>query len=356
MQRWWVAVLVCAALSVVPFAAALYLDAAPVEARPQPSPPLSHHTAPEAEADIEIVPPPSEVERMDAPPALDDAEEPVAVADNARVSGRVVDERGFAVTRFHLAIESFWPASDTVDDRRTARRRINVDDDDGRFELDGLAPGTYVLAVRADGHPPSNSERLELRAGDDERGVRIVLAQGGAVEGRVHDGGTPIAGARVSLDLTSGAFGSTASAVSDDSGAYRLDGIPSGPVSLRFEAKGYGTRIVSAVTARAGQVTTQDVELAAGETSTEYAGIGAMLSVHPEGIAFGRLIEGGPAERAGLVAGDRLLRVDGEDARSWTMAQAVQRLRGAPGSRVSIRVVRNGSEVEVVVTRDRFVR
>ncbi|HZO16628.1 MAG TPA: carboxypeptidase-like regulatory domain-containing protein, partial [Polyangiaceae bacterium] len=250
-QRWWVAVLVCGALSIVPFAAAFYIDASPVGGRPMPSPPLSQHTAPEAEPDFEVVPPPptTETERMDAPPALDDSEEPVATSEqDARVSGRVVDERGFAVTRFELAIESFWPAGESG--RRPERRRGEIADDDGRFEIDGLVPGTYVLAVRADGHPPSNSERLELRAGDDERGVRIVLARGGVVEGRVHDGGTPIAGARVSLDLTSGAFGDTASAVSDESGGYRLDGIPGGPVSLRFEAKGYGTRIVSAVTAR----------------------------------------------------------------------------------------------------------
>jgi hypothetical protein len=356
-QRWWIALAVCGALSAVPLTAAMVLSSSD-----RPKAPVEHAEAAPAVAEEEepaiaaprahVDPAPAaEPEQFEPEPAASDSE----AAEPAQVSGRVVDERGAAVTRFEVAVESF---SNGKSDRKSARRRMTVEDESGRFVLDDLAPGSYVLAVRADGRPPALSDRIELASGDDERGVRIVLGQGGAIEGEVRDGEGPVEGARVSLDTASSAFGSTVSASSDESGGYRLEGVPNGPFSIRVEAKGYVTRIVSAVSVRPGQTARHDLDMRkaqAGEES-EYTGIGAMLNVDARGIFIGHVIEAGPAEQAGLQRGDVLVRVDGEDARSWTVTQAVQRLRGPPRSRVSIRISRGAEELDFVVTRDRFVR
>jgi carboxyl-terminal processing protease len=57
-----------------------------------------------------------------------------------------------------------------------------------------------------------------------------------------------------------------------------------------------------------------------------------------------------------LQRNDVLLRVDGEDARHWTVAQAVQRLRGPEGTRVRVTIARGGEEREILIERERFVR
>jgi C-terminal processing protease CtpA/Prc len=69
-------------------------------------------------------------------------------------------------------------------------------------------------------------------------------------------------------------------------------------------------------------------------------------------VTIAALVEGGPAERAGLEKGDRIVRVDGADATGMTMADCVQRLRGLEGTRVSVGVERDGQRIEVTITRE----
>lgn len=64
---------------------------------------------------------------------------------------------------------------------------------DGRFVLDGLAPGAHTLAIRAPGHG-----EVIVRVSAPETGLRVVLAPGRSFRGRVLDGaGEPLAGATV---------------------------------------------------------------------------------------------------------------------------------------------------------------
>jgi carboxyl-terminal processing protease len=63
-------------------------------------------------------------------------------------------------------------------------------------------------------------------------------------------------------------------------------------------------------------------------------------------------IPGSPAERAGILPDDRILRVDGKSVVRWTMAEAVRALGGAPGTSVRIDLDRgNGKSLPVTVTR-----
>jgi carboxyl-terminal processing protease len=80
-------------------------------------------------------------------------------------------------------------------------------------------------------------------------------------------------------------------------------------------------------------------------------GIGAVLVPTPNGVAVRSVVPGGPAENAGLHAGDRLVRIDGADATAWPMTQCIQLLRGAEGSIVSVRVEREGRELEMSIVR-----
>ncbi|MFZ5540369.1 MAG: tetratricopeptide repeat protein [Pseudomonadota bacterium] len=60
-----------------------------------------------------------------------------------------------------------------------------------------------------------------------------------------------------------------------------------------------------------------------------------------------------PAARAGLRAGDRVIAVDGKEVTGLSVAEVVQRLRGAPGTSVTVTVRREGSDEPLAVTIER---
>jgi serine protease Do len=72
----------------------------------------------------------------------------------------------------------------------------------------------------------------------------------------------------------------------------------------------------------------------------------------PRGVAVTRVAEGSPAARAGLVAGDVILRFDGEQVTTY---RKLQRLisEAAPEQNVRLAISRNGSEQEISVTLGR---
>ena len=71
-------------------------------------------------------------------------------------------------------------------------------------------------------------------------------------------------------------------------------------------------------------------------------GIGAQLDRKaPHGpIRIASLLTEGPAERAGVRAGDRIVRVDGQAVAQLSIEKAIARIRGTPGSVVRLRVER----------------
>src|SRR5690606_5883018 len=64
-------------------------------------------------------------------------------------------------------------------------------------------------------------------------------------------------------------------------------------------------------------------------------------------------IKGTPAERAGLVSGDIILAVDGEDMTGWSTDEAVLRIRGERGTQVVLTVQHADGRVEdITIVRD----
>ncbi|MFK7992224.1 MAG: MXAN_5808 family serine peptidase, partial [Sandaracinaceae bacterium] len=77
-------------------------------------------------------------------------------------------------------------------------------------------------------------------------------------------------------------------------------------------------------------------------TRGEFGGLGIVISLRDGQLTIIRPMEGTPAGRAGLQRMDRIVRIEEESTLNMPLSAAVDRLRGAPGSEVSIQVVREG--------------
>jgi protocatechuate 3,4-dioxygenase beta subunit len=282
----------------------------------------------------------------------------IHLTSGGAMAGVVVDEQGRPVENYLLAIESFVSSHDSK--ARPSRGARQVEDPAGAFLLEELAPGRYVLTASAEARPPARSDAIEVEPGRTTHHVRIVLSRGAILSGTVIDAATraPIAGAHVELDAaTSSGANAIPRAVTDAAGGFALEGVPArGPFSVRARHPSYVTRIVPGLDPRGALSMRSDIELRPlgdGGANQELTGIGATLLPSREGgVTIAALVEGGPAERAGLEKGDRIVRVDGADATGMTMADCVQRLRGLEGTRVSVGVERDGQRIEVTITRE----
>jgi carboxyl-terminal processing protease len=90
------------------------------------------------------------------------------------------------------------------------------------------------------------------------------------------------------------------------------------------------------------------------DTAGAFGGVGVEIDVRDGWITVHGVLPGGPAERAGLLPGDRFLTLDGTGARDLRVSEAVSIMRGEPGTPVTVRVRREGVDeaVELTMTRE----
>lgn len=86
----------------------------------------------------------------------------------------------------------------------------------------------------------------------------------------------------------------------------------------------------------------------------KFEGIGAQLGVKDKKIVIIAPLKDSPAQKAGLNAGDWIVKVDGKDAINWTLPEAVSKIRGPKGSTVKLTIVHEtaSKSADIVVTRD----
>ncbi len=91
-------------------------------------------------------------------------------------------------------------------------------------------------------------------------------------------------------------------------------------------------------------------------TQGEYAGIGVVVGLRDGFPTVISPIEGSPGWRAGLRSGDIIARIEGKSSEGLSIDEVASRLRGAPGTKVTIVVRREGEdEREVTIERDTIV-
>jgi carboxyl-terminal processing protease len=76
----------------------------------------------------------------------------------------------------------------------------------------------------------------------------------------------------------------------------------------------------------------------------EFYGIGVTILRHTDAVYVQSVVQATPADKAGLRYGDKILEVDGKDARDWTGEQVSKSVRGDRGETVTIKVERAGAQ------------
>ncbi|MBI5181307.1 MAG: S41 family peptidase [Nitrospirae bacterium] len=90
------------------------------------------------------------------------------------------------------------------------------------------------------------------------------------------------------------------------------------------------------------------------DTKGEFGGLGIQIGIKDNMLTVIAPIEGTPADKAGVKAGDKIIKIDDKSTKDMTLIDAVGKLRGQKGTKVTITILREGvaDPLDVVITRE----
>lgn len=96
----------------------------------------------------------------------------------------------------------------------------------------------------------------------------------------------------------------------------------------------------------------RDTEDFSKDLTGEYVGIGAEVQVRDGWLTISSPLDGSPAWKAGVMADDRVVAIDGESTEGQTIDESIDRLTGEPNTTVTITVERGAETLEIDIVRD----
>jgi len=90
------------------------------------------------------------------------------------------------------------------------------------------------------------------------------------------------------------------------------------------------------------------------ETTGSFGGLGIEITIRDGVLTVVSPIEDTPAFRAGVEAGDRIIKIDGELSKDMTLMEAVKKMRGQKGTEITISIMREGLNklLDIKIIRD----
>src|SRR5512133_1630395 len=89
-------------------------------------------------------------------------------------------------------------------------------------------------------------------------------------------------------------------------------------------------------------------------TTGKYGGIGSLIRKDSDYTVISQVYKGFPADIAGIKAGDILKKVDGNSLKGLPSDKVSEKLKGNPGTPISLTIERNGKETDYSLKRERI--
>ncbi|MBS5539819.1 MAG: S41 family peptidase [Phocaeicola plebeius] len=105
-------------------------------------------------------------------------------------------------------------------------------------------------------------------------------------------------------------------------------------------------QILSELDPHSSYIPAKDLEAVNADLKGSFSGIGIQFTIQNDTIHVSSVIQGGPSEKVGLMAGDRIVEVDDSAfvGKIVTNSEAMKRLKGEKGSKVKLGVYRPGEK------------
>jgi carboxyl-terminal processing protease len=90
------------------------------------------------------------------------------------------------------------------------------------------------------------------------------------------------------------------------------------------------------------------------QTRGEFGGLGIEVTMEDELVKVVSPIDDTPAARAGVLAGDKISKIDGENVRGLSLQDAVEKMRGPVNTPIVLTIIREGADkpLEITLIRD----
>lgn len=105
-------------------------------------------------------------------------------------------------------------------------------------------------------------------------------------------------------------------------------------------------RILAELDPHSSYIPAKNLEAVNDELKGSFSGIGVSFSIQNDTIQIGSVIAGGPAEKVGMLAGDRIVQIDDSAfvGKVVTNSESMRRLKGPKGTKVKLGVFRPGEK------------
>lgn len=146
---------------------------------------------------------------------------------------------------------------------RSRRAPLDVSDDEGRFAMDDVTPGTYDLQLLADGYAQTIKREIVVAEGGGANGVIIMVAEEASVTGQVVSGrtGQTLSDVTVTTGKTDAMnawtqmlSGPVPKTQTDASGRFTLSGLGEDPVTITLQHQDHRSVVLAGLLLRPAEV------------------------------------------------------------------------------------------------------
>lgn len=103
-------------------------------------------------------------------------------------------------------------------------------------------------------------------------------------------------------------------------------------------------RILESLDPHSAYIPAKDAEVANEDLKGSFSGIGISFRMEKDTVTVMSVVHGGPAEKVGLIAGDRIISANGQSLCKMKSEDVMKHLKGEKDSEVKLSIVRHGHE------------